>query len=342
MTFKFRIIQLVLLTIGSGFLYSQDIHFTQFNMAPLTYNPAMTGAFSGSIRVGGLYRDQWGSAYKTPSFYLDSPILKGFRKQDWIGVGLYAFQDDGQSEYVPFDANGTSKSGSLVTGGVLTSAAYHFALDKKRNTVIALGVQYGSVSKKIDGMFEFEDALLSGVPTIEKLPTKDEGKNYQDISGGLTVTGKTTGQSFYRIGVSAMHVNKPRAGVLNAGGSSKLPTRIVGYGTYHMDLNEQLMVTPSVLFQSMGKASEVALQALLGYKIPAQSTVVRAGLGYRLGDAMEVLMGVDYKDLRVGVSYDVTLSQLRSPHNAFELAVSYIARIYKRPKIDPVIFCPRF
>ena len=264
MTFKFRIIQLVLLTIGSGFLYSQDIHFTQFNMAPLTYNPAMTGAFSGSIRVGGLYRDQWGSAYKTPSFYLDSPILKGFRKQDWIGVGLYAFQDDGQSEYLPFDASGTSKSGSLVTGGVLTSAAYHFALDKQRNTVIALGVQYGSVSKKIDGMFEFEDALLSGVPTVEQLPTKDEGKNYQDISGGLTVTGKTTGQSFYRIGVSAMHVNKPRAGVLNAGGSSKLPTRIVGYGTYHMDLNEQLMVTPSVLFQSMGKASEVALQGSVG------------------------------------------------------------------------------
>jgi hypothetical protein len=102
------------------------------------------------------------------------------------------------------------------------------------------------------------------------------------------------------------------------------------------------MVTPSVLFQSMGKASEVALQALLGYKIPAQNTVVRGGLGYRLGDAMEVLVGVDYKDLRVGLSYDLTLSQLRAPNNAFELAVSYIARIYKRPKIDPVIFCPRF
>ncbi|MCB0666499.1 MAG: PorP/SprF family type IX secretion system membrane protein [Saprospiraceae bacterium] len=342
MTFRFRIIQLVLLTIGSGFLYSQDIHFTQFNMAPLTYNPALTGAFYGSVRVGGLYRDQWGSAYNTPSFYLDSPILKGFRKQDWIGVGVSFFSDEAESEYLPFDANTSSLRGTITTGGLLASGAYHFALDKERNTVIALGVQYGTVTKKVGDKFQFEDAILSGMPTQDILPENDQGKNYLDISGGLTITGKTTGQSFYRIGVSAMHINQPRASIIGSGSGTKLPMRIVGYGTYHMDLNEQLMVTPSILFQNLGTASEVAVQGMLGYKIPDQNTVLKAGLGYRLGDAMEVLAGVDYKDLRVGASYDLTLSDLKAPNNAFELAVAYIIRIYKRPKVDPVIFCPRF
>lgn len=343
MTFKLRIIQLVLLTMASGFLYSQDIHFTQFNLAPLTYNPALTGAFYGSVRIGGLYRDQWGGAYSTPSFYIDSPILKGFRKQDWIGVGLNAFQDEAESEYIPFDVGTSSRRGTITTGGLLSSAAYHFALDKQRNTVIALGIQGGTLSKKLGGDYQFEDAILSNSGSQDQLPNKDQGKNYLDISGGLTITGKTTGESFYRIGISALHVNKPRATILGGGGaSSRLPMKIVGYGTYHLDLNDQLTVTPSVLFHSFGPASEVAVQGLLGYKIPAQNTVIKAGLGYRLGDAMEVLAGVDYKDLRVGASYDLTLSDLQSPHNAFELAVAYILRIYKRPKIDPVIFCPRF
>ncbi|MCB0688949.1 MAG: PorP/SprF family type IX secretion system membrane protein, partial [Saprospiraceae bacterium] len=252
------------------------------------------------------------------------------------------FSDEAESEYVPFDNSTSSLRGTITTGGLLVSGAYHFALDKKRNTVIALGVQYGTVTKKVGGKFQFEDALLSGSATQDVVPENDKGKNYLDISGGLTITGKTTGESFYRIGVSAMHANKPRASILGGGGSSKLPMRIVGYGMYHLDLNEQIMVTPSILFQSLGSASEVAVQGMLGYKIPAQNTVLKGGLGYRLGDAAEVLVGVDYKDLRVGASYDLTLSDLKAPHNAFELAVAYIIRIYKRPKVDPVIFCPRF
>ncbi|NND33350.1 MAG: PorP/SprF family type IX secretion system membrane protein [Saprospiraceae bacterium] len=342
MTFKFRIIQLVLLTLASGFLYSQDIHFTQFNLAPLSYNPAMTGGFYGSIRVGGIYRDQWASVYNTPSFYLDSPILKGFRKQDWIGVGIFAFQDEAESEYIPFASGAQSKRGTLTTGGLLSSAAYHFALDEERNTVIALGGQFGTLSKKIDGQFEFEDGILDNGQTQEQLPDKDSPKSYLDISAGLTITGRTTGESFYRLGISAMHINKPDNAVRGGGASTELPMRIIGYGTYYMDLNEKFLVLPSVLFQSLGPASELDLQGMVGYKIPSESTVLKAGLGYRIGDALQVLLGVDYKDLRVGASYDLTLSALSSPHNGFEIGVAYIAKIYKRPKVDPVIFCPRF
>jgi len=342
MTFKHRIIQLVLLTLTSGYLYSQDIHFTQFNLAPLSYNPAMTGGFYGSVRAGGIYRDQWGSAYNTPSFFLDSPILKGFRKQDWIGVGINIFQDQGESEYLPFSSTGTSKRGTISTGGLLGSAAYHFALDKARKTVIALGIQGGTLSKKIGGEFEFEDALLNGGGSQEQLPDENSPKSYLDISAGLTLTGKTDGESFYRIGLSAMHVNKPRAAVLGGGGSSKLPMRIIGIATYHMDLNEDFLVIPSILFSTLGPANEIIAQGMLGYKMPAEDLVLKGGLGYRLRDAIQVLIGVDYKDFRVGASYDLTASSLSTPNNAFELGVTYIAKIYKRPKVDPVIFCPRF
>ena len=341
MTFRKRLFQLAIVLLVGGTLHGQDIHFTQFNFAPLTVNPAMTGAFSGSVRLGGIYRDQWGTAYSTPSFYVDSPILKGFRDQDWIGAGLSVVQDRGRAEYIPFDNQGTTV-GDIKVAGALGSAAYHFAFDKNRNTVLALGVQGGTVRRSLEDQFTFEDQILNGGQSQDNIATgKESGKNYLDISGGLTLTGKTTGQSYYRIGFSIMHINQPRAGFLT-GGSAKVPMRNVGYATYHWDVNEKFVVIPSVLYQSVSAASELSVQGLVGYKIKQEDTVLKGGLGYRAGDALEVLVGVDYKDLRVGASYDLTVSDLGSPNGAFELAVAYIARIYKRPKVDPVIFCPRF
>ena len=38
---------------------AQDPAFSQFFASPLTLNPALTGKFSGVVRVAGNYRDQW-------------------------------------------------------------------------------------------------------------------------------------------------------------------------------------------------------------------------------------------------------------------------------------------
>ncbi len=326
----------------SSSLLSQDIHFTQFNLAPLTVNPALTGAFSGSFRLGGLYRDQWSSTYSTPAFYIDSPILRGFGEMDWVGVGVSFTQDRAQAEYM--DPNGTNQIGSVKQSGALGSIAYHLALDKERNTVIAVGIQGGTLNRSLDQQFIFEDAILAGsiTSTQERLPDSESPTTFLDVSGGITVTGRTSGQSFYRLGVSMLHINNPRNAVLGSTGGARLPRRFVGYATYHLDLTEKFLVVPSVLYQSLGPASEFSAQGMLGYKMSEQDLVLKAGLGYRVGDALEILLGVDYKDFRVGASYDLTVSDLAAPNKAFELAVAYIGRIYKRPKIDPVIFCPRF
>ena len=77
---------------------AQDIHFSQFGLSPLTLNPALTGAYEGTFRIGGIYRNQWSGivksgGYTTPSIYLDAPIVRGFGKNDWLGAGLVVLQD---------------------------------------------------------------------------------------------------------------------------------------------------------------------------------------------------------------------------------------------------------
>ncbi len=251
--------------------------------------------------------------------------------------------DQANASYLPFAGGVDPIEGSIKVNGALGSAAYHFALDKKRKTVIALGIQGGTLSRSIDGRFKFEDEILNGGASMDMLPETDKRKSLLDISGGITLTGSTSDKSSYRIGISAMHINQPKNSVLESGGSrSELPMRLVGYATYHMDLNEKFLIIPSILYQSISSANELSLQGLAGYKMPEQNLVVKGGLGYRLGDAVEVLVGVDFKALKVGASYDITTSDLASPNGAFEIAVSYIAKIYKRPKVDPVMFCPRF
>ena len=96
----FRLLLILQLSILCAFSSeAQDIHFTHYTMSPLDVNPANTGQFSGTFRIGGIYRDQWFSflngAYRTPAIYIDAPIMKGFGKKtkDWIGLGVRVLND---------------------------------------------------------------------------------------------------------------------------------------------------------------------------------------------------------------------------------------------------------
>ena len=52
----------------------------------------------------------------------------------------------------------------------------------------------------------------------------------------------------------------------------------------------------------------------------------------------------NYKDFKFAASYDITLSELNNGGNntvgGFEIAVTYIGKIFKAPKVKPVFFCP--
>jgi len=96
-TMKFLSGMLIVLMIGVGELKAQDIHYTQYELSPMTLNPALTGAYEGTFRVGGIYRDQWSSVlnnqYVTYTLYGDLPVIRGFGKNDWFGAGILLTND---------------------------------------------------------------------------------------------------------------------------------------------------------------------------------------------------------------------------------------------------------
>jgi type IX secretion system PorP/SprF family membrane protein len=321
---------------------AQDIHFTQFQYVPLSVNPAQTGLFEGSFRISGLYRSQWfGSGngtikggYQTPVVHVDVPI-KGFRKQDWIGIGLNLHQDK-------------TGIGVLTNSLAGINGAYHIGFDKKGTTVLSLGVQYGFISRRVDAdKLRFADGIIGNTTSIDVRNIDTKGKSYSDFSIGAnlrTVLDPKT-KNMLNIGISVEHLLGPKYNLITTT-ISKLPARFNIYGIVDLALTKQISLQPALIFRTAGGQSETMAQAMVGFNLdPKKSTIIKAGLGYRLGDAAQALLGAQFGDIRVGASYDLTTSTLRSNtsiKDGFEIGVGYIGKIFKKPNPPAAILCPRY
>ncbi len=330
-----------------GSLQGQDIHWSLYQMSPLTLNPALTGAYNGTVRVGGIYRDQARSvvtnAYTTPSFYVDAPILN-VGKKDWIGVGGMIYNDE-------------AGAGALSTTGAYLSASYHKALNKKGTSLISFGLQGGMMQRRIDlTNLKFEDELFGATtPSPNRNNISDNVSSF-DMNAGVTISSQVNKQTDLTIGISLYHILKPKYGLIGINESAtgvradsttiKLPRKFQLHGIFNFDLNKKWTLSPGFLYNQIGPANEFQVQTMLGYVLnKKKNTVFRFGPGYRIGDAAQFLLGLDMKDLRVAASYDMTLSALsdiNSGVGGFEIAASYIIKIFKAPTVKPVIFCPRF
>lgn len=317
---------------------AQDIHYTMWDMSPLLTNPSFTGAYLGSARIGGIYRSQWNSfsdTYSTPSFYIDAPIIRGIKKNDWIGVGGVFFSD---------------KAGSidLKYGGIMGSAAYHLGLNKAATTVLTLGVTAGQRNRSVNkDKARFEDEIRDQSTTNQDDPKflQDGKNNFTDFGGGLLFKTMLNKQMEVAIGLSVGHINQGKYNLFRNIDTDldKRPMLTTLHGQFNIGLNTKWDLTPQFFYQTTGGATEISVQSWTGYKIN-ENYKLRGGLGYRLGDAMQILLGVDNKDLRITAAYDVNISDLSGSskyHDGFEIAAWYIVKIYKKPDVKPAILCPK-
>jgi hypothetical protein len=137
-------------------------------------------------------------------------------------------------------------------------------------------------------------------------------------------------------------VEPPKPGGKIKNTNTKKPMRLTLHGTYLRNLSESLFVEPSFMMQSTGGATELALQLLFGMPIK-ENIKLRFGPGYRLGDAGQLFLGLDYDQFRAGISYDINVSSLRSAskyQGGFEIGGYYIIKIYSKKEVPTRILCP--
>ena len=326
---------------------SQDKHFTNFRMAPLAVNPALTGAFEGTYRLTGVYRGQWtsvtsfGNGYSTPHISVDLPILGGIlMENDWIGVGLSVLSDNaGFANY---------KSGFAGT-----SATYHMGMDDEYSKVFSIGFQYGRENRTFSGNEIRTPSVLIGEP-VERLVLDNEG-NTQAISHGsigIGVTYKATINDqgdLWRGGIAMKGIGASRGSFISVDSLAQDRTNLtkptlVGFGEASMVMTDKVRINPAVIFQTNSGFLTLEAQATADYLLnPQKRQILTAGLGYRVGDSMNLLAGMQIKDLKIGFAYDITVSGFSGAtrNGAFEISVGYIGKVFKRPEVHPIILCPR-
>jgi type IX secretion system PorP/SprF family membrane protein len=325
---------------------AQDIHHTQYFASPLTLNPALTGLVRGDLRVAANYRSQWYSVsdhpYTTGVISFDMATMKNkLPEGDALGIGIIGMYDK-------------SGVGSLQNINIGLSAAYHKAFGEAKQHTISIGLQGMLVQKSIDfNKLKFEDQFdpatgYTPYTTGENFQNKD--LTYPDFSAGLMYSGRVSDHATAYIGGSVYHLTTPTETFLS--GSNKIHRRYNGYLGGSFDLNENMVLYASALYQNQASATEVMLGAAAGFILnpgheeTRTNTVLYLGGWYRYGDGICPYIGVEWTKMTLGISYDVNTSSFTpatGSQGAYELTLTFNGKIVRHDADPNYNFsCPKF
>ncbi|MGB1002910.1 MAG: PorP/SprF family type IX secretion system membrane protein [Salibacteraceae bacterium] len=316
MKYFFPYVLLVLGVFTFGIQYSsngQDIHFSQFNQAPLRLNPALTGQFNGSYRVAGIFRSQWRSItvpYSTVSFSGDAHNFLG---KNGLGAGIDFFYDK-------------AGDGNLGTINFNLDGSYTVRVGNSNKNHLSAGIQIGWARRQIDPTNLVFNNQNDGGNSLETFET---GKSYANISTGLVWNTKFEKRKILELGMAFHNLTQPNVNFYTDS-DYKLPIRLSFHGKYQFKINSKIDLVPSVLTMFQGPHQQITPGISGKYILDSRSHHYRAvylGLWTRTGDAGFISMGMDWNTLNVGISYDVTYSNLQVAsryRGGFEISLIYI------------------
>ncbi|MGC4056758.1 MAG: PorP/SprF family type IX secretion system membrane protein [Chitinophagaceae bacterium] len=336
-----RLSLLAFLLSASVAAHAQDVHYSQYFVAPLSVNPALTGFMDGTLRAMVNYRSQWASvnnAFTTGTLSVDGNILQSkIPANDRLGVGLQVISDK-------------VADGLLTNNYVSASAAYHKGFDKEGNYSLGIGIQGTYSQRSIDAaklVFNDQlDAYGNFSQTSADAAAKSDGlrRNYWDVAiGGVFKARINEKQQFY-IGMSAYHLASPKVTFMS-NQQLTVPTRITWNGVYEARLGDMVSISLLGMYSKQEQASEGVFGTILtigkSWREFDKTPVFYAGMLYRTKDALIPYVAAEYLDIRLGVSYDYNNSSLNAAtkgQGGAEISLSYLLRIPPNKKI--IYLCP--
>jgi hypothetical protein len=129
----FPVLLTAFLILHSAYLFSQDIHFSNWQMSPLNTSPANAGLFEGEGRLIFNYRNQWKAVpvpYNTFSFGADFNLQKSLIKGTHEALGLM-FNHDAAGD------------GKYQINELKVPINHKFTFKKDTGLTLALGVLAG-------------------------------------------------------------------------------------------------------------------------------------------------------------------------------------------------------
>lgn len=311
------------------FVFSQDIHFSQYNETPSLVNPALTGS-QYVMRASLNYKDQWGSVTVPYRTYGASVEMK-FKASSWDKVDPYRTK----SYKKAFNrlAGGLSFFGDKAGDGAMATNLVNLSLATFIKTgelsMLSFGVQGGMVQKSID----FNKLIFSNQyngSSYDTGPAQGEDYSsrnviYADLSAGVLYRyekdEETIGdndQLMWDIGFAVNHINKPKQKFLS-NSNEQLYTKFNVHGKLLMGIpHSSIGIAPSFFGQFQGSQKELLAGMMVKYYFKHDSKYTgyvkrsSGGIGvyYRNRDAIILSVLLEMGPYAVGVSYDLNTSGL--------------------------------
>lgn len=331
------IFYLIVTTVFSTKLVSQDLHYSQYFNSPLNLNPALTAYTQSRYRFTLSNKNQWASVtipYKTLSASFESKIINFKRKRTFIGLGVLFNKDEaGDSKY------GTTQAGisfSLVK-----------SLNNKNNNIISLGVQTAFYQRSIDyTQLYFPEQWNGSISTIgsgnSEIFTVNQF-NFIDLSTGVNWFWAPISTLKFNTGFSSWHLNRPNQSLMDDA-SANLNIKYQIYTDIEINLNQPFNILPAIFYAQQGPYQEFIIGARLYSKIHQDRKnyfALSTGLYLRGSDAIILYLGIDYKNLKLGATYDINTSSLSAASNylgGMEVSIKWL--IYKGDKIRKITQTP--
>ena len=270
-----------------------DAQFTQYFEVPSYYNAAAIGT-SDFIRIRGGSRLQWVGIPKAPKTFLVTGDMPFKLMNKRLGVGLMMQQES---------------MGLYKNMTIGAQAAYKLKLFKGE---LSIGLQLGFIDESFKGsevILPDGDDYHQG--TDEGIPTTDVHGTSFDLGLGVWYTHR-----YFWAGLSATHLNEPTVTMSTDGTDGKEYEFKAGRTVYFMAgsnipiKNTLFEIQPSFLVKSDFTFTTGEITARVRY-----NKFLTAGVGYRINDAVSLILGAEFKNFFLGYSYDYATSAISRVSN---------------------------
>ncbi|MCB0630198.1 MAG: PorP/SprF family type IX secretion system membrane protein [Saprospiraceae bacterium] len=347
---KSILLTIALIVVGWANGWSQDIHYSQFYNAPLQLNPALTGVFSGDLRVQGNYRYQWNNVpvrYRTFSVVVDKKFIRCGGRSSFIAAGLGLNNDragDTRLSWNDINLNASytkylSKGFFLTLGGRAAMAQRKFDSERLR-----LGEHFNTTSGAYD----------PDIIPVDRFSRTSH--SFMDLSVGVNFHWQELDRferfdykeerSKIDFGLGIMHLNKPDQSFIEDE-IVPLYRRLSIYAQGVLQIGNPLDLVAGITGQFQGPYREyVAMGGLRVHldRSPGKQLAIQLGIGYRFDknrDAYYPNFQLEYNAFRIGFSHDINFSDFNVAtlrNGGPEISFRYVFK-----KVCPVPsrrFCP--
>ena len=308
---------------SSNYAFAQDPQFSQFYANPIYLNPAFAGSH-GCPRFNVNYRNQWPALSGT--FVTYSASYDQYFENISGGIGVIATHDQ--------QGQGTINHTTL-------SLIYNYHLKVSRDFTMMFAGKATWNQKALDwDKLTFGDMIDPRRGFIYATGDVPRGgsRGFFDASAGMV--GFT--ENFF-FGASAHHLNRPNESMI-LGENNAMPIRFNGHmgakiplGSKSKYVNET-SIMPNVIYQYQQGFMEMMLGTYVKYG------AVTAGAWFRSRDAFILSVGVNTGTVRVGYSYDVTVSRLNNgvSGGSHEVSLGFDLKCTKKKPSFRMVSCPSF